>query len=89
MSISPDVGPLTWFSDDFRYLLLPYEYARPGHYTKEYNAWNGRDFGKFMIPDLSEESFWIEVCVHIIFTPTPGMHFDSLSFSSNSMHSHL
>lgn len=65
------MGPLTWFSDDFKYVLLPYEYARPGHYPKAYHAWNVRDYRKFMTPDLTDSSFWIEVSVHIIFTTTP------------------
>lgn len=59
---------MTWFSDDFKNVLLPFEYAIPDNYHKQFGSWNAIDYSKFLIPTLNNDTYWIEVSVHTIFT---------------------
>ena len=61
-------GPITWFDDNFEYILLPVEYVF-GEGTKAYDRWRHGDYIVHLIPDLSDsvENSWIEIGINTFY----------------------
>lgn len=75
------VAPVTWFDDSFKFLLVPFGYAtgEPKPFTK----WNGKDFCASLVPDIGQDSHWLEYCVDLILTV------QLCEFSSNKIRSFM
>ncbi len=61
-----ETAPLTWFDDNFQYVLLPVEYVYAED-SKTYDKWGHQDYLAHLEPDLDKESTWVEIGIHIFY----------------------